>query len=379
MVNGGFMIDPVIFSFTIGRITIAFRWYGLLVMAGVMVAAWLSANEVKRRGENPDHIWDALIWIVIAGVIGARLWYVASATLSGSRVYLENPLRILNITEGGLHFYGAVLFGGIALIIYAKVKKLDLWLLLDSLAPNILIGQAIARPANFINQELYGPPTTLPWGIKIDAAHRIPPYNDLILYPEKYTRFHPTFSYEMLWNLFAAFGLMLIARKFEEKIRPGVIFYGWMVLAGLGRIFIEFWRPDQPHILGTFVTYTMAVAALMVVAGLALLLDKLEVIRIPFIPRGEDEHHLAPREKDISADLAKFKIFTVHLIARCDFEASDFLSNCLLMSMLFLIPLKDHIYKLDRWWRRGASTHSFYHRKNHKGGAEAIYCLTPPL
>jgi phosphatidylglycerol:prolipoprotein diacylglycerol transferase len=287
------MIDPVIFSFTIGGITIALRWYGVLVMTGVMAAAWLSAKEIKRQGDNPDHIWDALVWIVLAGMVGSRLWYVVNATLGGSRYYLDNPLRILNITEGGLHFYGALLFGAVAMILYVRKFNLDLWLFLDALAPNILIGQAIARPANFINQELYGQPTTLPWGIPIDAAHRIAPYDNLFTYPLEFTRFHPTFAYEMLWNFFAAFALLLIARSFEEKIRPGVVFYGWLTLSGLGRIFIEFFRPDQPRIPGTDISFTTVVAILMLVAGLLLLLDKLEVIRIPLIPKGPDEYQVS--------------------------------------------------------------------------------------
>lgn len=288
------MIDPVIFSFTILGITIALRWYGVLVMTGVMVAAWLSAKEVARHGENPDHIWDALVWIVLGGMAGSRIWYVANATLGGSRYYLDNPLRILNITEGGLHFYGALLFGAAAMFFYARKHKLDLWLFLDSLAPFILIGQAIARPANFINQELYGQPTTLPWGIHIDAAHRIAPYNDLLTYPVEFTRFHPTFAYEMAWNFFAAFALLLVARALAEKIRPGVVFYGWLALSGLGRIFIELFRPDQPRIPGTDISITSAVAALMLLAGLLLLLDKLEVIRLPFIPKGPDEYRVSP-------------------------------------------------------------------------------------
>lgn len=287
------MIDPVIFSFNIGNLTVALRWYGVLVMTGVMVAAWNSANTVKRYGENPDHIWDALVWIVLAGTIGSRIWYVATATLGGSRFYLDNPLRILNITEGGLHFYGALLFGALAMILYARKYKLDLWLFLDSLAPNILIGQAIARPANFINQELYGQPTTLPWGIQIDAAHRIPPWDNLAAFPVEFTRFHPTFAYEMVWNFFLAFGLMLAARQFEEKIRPGVVFYGWLTFSGVGRIIIEFWRPDQPRIAGTDISYTTLVAAIMLFVGLVLLLDKLEVIRLPFFSKGPDAYAVA--------------------------------------------------------------------------------------
>ena len=144
-----------------------------------------------------------------------------------------------------------------------------------------------------INQELYGPPTTLPWGIKIDAVNRIAPWNNINLYPVDITRFHPTFAYEMLWNLFAAQLLIVLSRLFEEKIRPGVVFYGWLLLSGVGRIIIEIWRPDQPKIPGTNISFTSLVAVLMAVFGAVLLLDKLEVIRIPFLPKGPDAYSLS--------------------------------------------------------------------------------------
>jgi len=287
------MIDPVIISFDIGTVTIALRWYGVLVMTGVLVATWITSMEFKRRNENPDHIWDALVWMIPAGMLGARLWYVANATLGGSRYYIENPIQILNTTQGGLHFYGGLLFGAIALIFYTRKYKVDLWLFLDSVAPTVLIGQAVARPANFINQELYGPPTTLPWGIKIDAAHRLAPWNDIINFPVETTGFHPTFAYEILWNLFAAEMLLLIARQYEEKIKPGTIFYAWLVLSGIGRVIIEIWRPDQPRIPGTDFSFTKLVAVLMAIIGTILMLDKLRVIRIPFIPEGADTYTLS--------------------------------------------------------------------------------------
>ncbi len=287
------MIDPIIFSFNIGNLTIALRWYGVLVMTGVLVATFLTAAEFKRQGENPDHIWDALVWMIPAGMVGARLWYVANATLGGSRYYIENPIQILNTTQGGLHFYGGLLFGALALILYTKKYNVDLWLFLDAVVPMVLIGQAVARPANFINQELYGPPTTLPWGIKIDAVHRLSPWNDIQMYPVETTRFHPTFAYEILWNLFAAQLLIVLARLNKDKIRPGVIFYGWLILSGIGRVIIEIWRPDQPRIPGTDFSYTRLVAVLMAIFGSVLLLDKLELIRIPFIPRGPDAYPLS--------------------------------------------------------------------------------------
>jgi len=287
------MIDPIIFSFNIGSLTIALRWYGILVMTGVLIATWMAANEFKRKGENPDHIWDALIWMIPAGMLGARLWYVANATLGGSKYYLENPIQILNTTQGGLHFFGGLLFGALALILYTRKYKVDMWLFLDAIAPTVLIGQAIARPANFINQELYGPPTNLPWGIKIDALHRIGPWTDTTAFPFETTKFHPTFAYEILWNLFAAQLLIVLSRFFEEKIRPGVVFYGWLMLSGIGRIIIEIWRPDQPKIPGTEFSYTRLVSVGMSVFGLVLLLDKLKVIRIPFIPAGPDAYSLS--------------------------------------------------------------------------------------
>ena len=286
------MIDPIIFDFTIGNFYFALRWYGVLVMTGVLVATWISAREFKHKGENPDHIWDALIWMIPAGMLGARLWFVVNATIGGSNYYIENPIQILNTTQGGLHFFGGLLFGAIALLLYTKKHKVDLWLFLDSVAPTVLIGQAVARPANFINQELYGPPTDLPWGIKIDSAHRIAQYSDLTQYPE-YTRFHPTFAYEILWNLFIAELLILVSRQFEDKIRPGVVFYGWLFLSGVGRIIIEFWRPDQPRIPGTNISTTTVVSALMALLGGILLLDKLEIIRIPFIKKGPDAYTLS--------------------------------------------------------------------------------------
>lgn len=277
------MIDPVIFSIEIGSITLTLRWYGVLVMLGVIVAGLVAERELKRRGENADHIWNALVWVLPIGIVGARLWYVANTTLGGNAYYMENPMQILNIPQGGLHFFGGLLFGAVALLVFLRRNNLDVWLFLDSIAPVTLIGQAVARPANFINQELYGQPTTLPWGIPISAEHRIPPYSDLSLYPEETTRFHPTFAYEMIWN-FAAAGLLLwAARRFPEKFKPGAVFGWWLVLAGVGRVLIEFFRPDQPLVPGTSITYSALVSALMAVAGLFVLLSRYGVLRRPLI------------------------------------------------------------------------------------------------
>ena len=293
------MIDPVIFSFKLFGITFALRWYGVLVMLGVMVAAWIAEREYTRRGENGEHIWNSLIWALPVGVVGARLWYVANATLGGNPYYMDNPGQILNIPQGGLHFFGGLLFGALAMIFYIRRNNLDLWLLLDVAAPVTMIGQAVARPANFINQELYGQPTTLPWGISIEAQHRIPPYNDMNLYPDS-TRFHPAFAYEMIWNFITAGTLLWIARRFPEKFKPGAMFSWWLVLAGVGRVIIEAFRPDQPRTPRTDLSYSRLVAGLMALVGVVMLLVRYRYIRLKFAENWEEEYQIA--EKSMPAE-----------------------------------------------------------------------------
>jgi len=286
------MIDPIIFTLNLGKFQLAFRWYGLLIAIGVMVSAWLADKELVRRGGKSGCVWDALLWVLPAGIIGARVWYVLNDIFGGGRTFIDNPGRIIRITEGGLHIFGAVIFGLGAAYVFARRNKVDLRLLLDSVAPALLIGQAIARPANFINQELYGQPTDLPWGIPIDSYHRISPWNDLVLYPEETTRFHPTFAYEMLWNFLAAGLILWLVRRFEDKFKPGSAFASWLLLAGVGRVIIEAFRPDQPRIPGTDLSWSRLIYAIMAVVGLIWLLIRYEIIKLPFLSPGPENYKL---------------------------------------------------------------------------------------
>lgn len=284
------MIDPVIFTIRLFGWEFPLRWYGVIVMIGVIVGALIVERELRRRGEKGDRIWDALIWILPAGIVGARLWYVMNATLGGNRYYVENPMQIINIPQGGLHIFGGFLFGAAALLYYLRQNKLDPWLFLDSAGPAVLIGQAIGRIANFINQELYGPPTNLPWGIPISAQHRIAPYSDLGQFPVDTTRFHPTFAYEMLWNLSAAGLLLWLSRRYEKDLKPGALFAGWLVLAGVGRVIVELFRPDQPKIGNTGISYSSLVSALMAIAGVILLLVRYKVFNTKFGDEWAEEY-----------------------------------------------------------------------------------------
>jgi phosphatidylglycerol---prolipoprotein diacylglyceryl transferase len=285
------MINPVIFTIRLFGREFPLRWYGVIVMIGIVVGAWMIERYLKRHGENGDRIWDALVWVLPAGIVGARLWYVFNAYLGGNASYFENPASILRVWEGGLHIFGGFLFGGLTLLLYLRLNKLDPWLFLDAIGPAGLIGQGIGRIANFINQELYGPPTTLPWGIPISAEHRLPQYQDLKVLPVETTRFHPTFAYEMLWN-FACAGLLLwLSRRYEKQLKPGTLFAGWLLAAGLGRTWIEiFFRPDQPKIPSLGISYSSIVAALMAITGAILLMARYKAINLKFAENWEEEY-----------------------------------------------------------------------------------------
>ena len=287
------MIDPVIFTIELFGREFPLRWYGVIVMLAIVAGALIVERGLKLRGENSDRIWDALLWVLPAGIIGARLWYVFNAVLGGNRSYLDNPASIFRVWEGGLHIFGGFLFGALALLFYLRQNRLDPWLFLDAAGPAALIGQGIGRIANFINQELYGPPTTLPWGIPIQAEHRLPQYRDLGLFPVESTRFHPTFAYEMLWNFASAALLLWLARRYRDDIKPGTIFGSWLVLAGVGRVIIEFFRPDQPKIPDLGISYSSIFAALMAIAGVILLLARYKVINLRFAEHWEDESEVA--------------------------------------------------------------------------------------
>lgn len=292
------MINPVIYTFHIFGYQFSLRWYGVIVMIGVIVGSLIVEREIKRRGENGDRIWDALIWILPFGIIGARLWYVANATLGGNSYYMDNPSQILNIPQGGLHIFGGLLVGAVVLLIYLRNNKLDPWLFLDAAGPAMLIGQAIGRIANFINQELYGPPTTLPWGIKITAEHRLPQFSNLSLYPVDTTRFHPTFAYEMIWNIIMASLLLWLSRRYEKQLKPGTIFAGWLLAAGFGRTWLEiFFRPDQPKIAGTGISYSAIVSASMAIIGAIMLMVRYKAINLSVADNWEEEYQIAGQSK----------------------------------------------------------------------------------
>lgn len=293
-------MDPTIF--TIPGTNFSLQWYGVIMAAGIVIAGLIAEWGVRQRGEKGEKIWELLVWGVPFGIVGARIWYVLNDILGGSRYYLDNPLKIINLPEGGLHFYGAVLFGVLGAFFYVKRSTLDFRIFLDAAAPALLIGQALGRPANFINQELYGQPTDLPWGIAIDASHRIGLWKNLSEFPFETTRFHPTFGYEMLWNFLAAGVLLWIALEYKNKIKPSSIFAGWLILEGVGRELIEFFRPDQPRLPGTVISYSRIAAGVMILMGIFWLLNRYEIFKLPFLEPGSEKYRLSPGRSKAQQD-----------------------------------------------------------------------------
>ncbi len=268
-----FFPSPVAFSIPLpdgGSFPI--YWYGILIVCGALAGAYIATLEAKRRNLDPDHVWNALLVALILGVIGARLYHVLSSprgTNIGFDYYMANPMEILNFRQGGLGIYGAVAGGILAIYLYARYAKLSFATLLNIGAPGLAIGQAIGRWGNFFNQELYGYPTDLPWGIPIDAAHRLPIFADLAQYPVETTRFHPTFLYESLAMLAVAGILLFIGRRWKNE-KPGDLFLLWGMLYGLVRFLTEFQRPDAWLISG-IATAQLIGLALIVICGVTLM------------------------------------------------------------------------------------------------------------
>ncbi len=241
-------MDPV--AFRLGPLQV--HWYGILIVSGAVLAAFIAARLARRAGENPDHVWNMLTVVLLLGILGARLYHVFSRPAGGFvgwDYYREHPIEIIAFWNGGfrgLGIYGGFIGGVLGLFLYTYLNKLRFFRWADFAAPGLLLAQAIGRWGNFINQELYGPPTTLPWGIPIDCQHR---FGDYLCPPlgtmPADTRFHPTFLYESLWNLLG-FGLLLtLALRFDKQLREGDLLAGYLIWYPLGRFWIELlFRPD---------------------------------------------------------------------------------------------------------------------------------------
>jgi len=243
------------------------RFYGLILMSGAVVGGFLAVRESKRRGYDPEIVWDLFIYLLIGGIIGARVWHILTPSPSTGITagwYFSHPLDALAIWKGGLGIPGAVIGGLITLYFYSRRTGINFAEWTDIISPSLALGQAIGRWGNFFNQELYGAPTNLPWKIFIDPVHRLTNYLDVAYY-------HPLFLYESIWNLMNMFLLIWISRRFADSLKNGDIFLTYLVVYPMGRFLLDFLRLDASMVGGININQTV-MAIVAVSAGLALYL-----------------------------------------------------------------------------------------------------------
>lgn len=218
------------------------RAYAFGIIIGALVAIWIGERRFTARGGRPGLIGDMAIWAVPFGIVGARIYHVAT----DPELYFgkgKHVVDALKIWQGGLGIWGAIAGGAIGALIACRRYDVTFSSVADALAPALLVAQAIGRIGNYFNQELFGKPMTRPWGLKIDLAHR----------PEGYTQFatfHPTFLYELLWNLAAAALIVLIDRR--VKLTGGRAFALYVMFYTAGRFWIEQLRIDPANNIGPF-------------------------------------------------------------------------------------------------------------------------------
>jgi prolipoprotein diacylglyceryl transferase len=205
--------------------------YGLMLAIGVIVAAKIADWRWRRTGNNPRVISEMAIPVIVAGIVGARIYHL----FTGYKWSDSGIVGAFEIWKGGLSIWGAVAGGLIAVVVIARRRHLDTLLLLDAMGPAVVVAQAIGRWGNWFNQELFGRPSKLPWALEIDLAHRPAGYL-------QYSTFQPTFLYESLWCLIVFATIVWLER--HRKLVKGQAFALYVAMYTFGRIFFEWLRVD---------------------------------------------------------------------------------------------------------------------------------------
>jgi phosphatidylglycerol:prolipoprotein diacylglycerol transferase len=251
--------DPIAFS--IGPIDVF--WYGIAYAAGLVAVYALLTRLATRAGRRPELVGNGMVVVAIAALVGGRLYHV----IDQWQLYQDNLPSIILPPYSGLGVYGGLATGLLAVVVYTRRIKEPFWAWADIVAPGLFLMQAIGRWGNFFNQELYGPPTNLPWGIPIDCAHRVTPYLCETL-PFETTRFHPLFLYESVSGLIGMLVLLFIGSRFRDRLRPGdlvLIFFIWygIVRFGLETLRVNNWTfqgiPTAMVVSAVFVGLAVAV------------------------------------------------------------------------------------------------------------------------
>ena len=262
------MIDPV--AFELGPVQV--HWYGIFIAAAAFFGALLATRVARWLNEDPEHAWSMLLIVMVLAIVGARLYHVIHLW----EYYSSNPTEIPQLWNGGLGIPGGVVGGALGLWLYARSNRLNAARWMDVAAPALLLGQVIGRLGNFVNQELYGPPTQLcgtdyppclPFGIPIDAAHRAGTPWDAVAFPVETTSFVPLFAYEMALNLLGMAVILLVIRRFRHRLFAGDAALMYIAWYGVVRSLLENYRVNNWTILGIPTAIWIGVLAALLAVG----------------------------------------------------------------------------------------------------------------
>lgn len=259
-------LDPI--ALQLGPLSI--HWYGIILGTAALVGLLMALREAKRVGMDPETIMDVVMYAVPAAIIGARMYYVV---FRWDEYYSSHPGEIIAIWQGGIAIHGALIASVLTAYIYSRVKKVSFWRIADIVAPSLLIGQAIGRWGNFMNQEAHGGPVSLEFlqslhlpQFIIDQMYILDPLTNT------YSYYHPTFLYESLWNLLGV--LLLITIRRVVALRRGDLFLSYVIWYSIGRFFVEGLRTDS-----LMLTDTLRIAQVISLVLIALALVMMVVLR----------------------------------------------------------------------------------------------------
>jgi phosphatidylglycerol---prolipoprotein diacylglyceryl transferase len=253
-------------------------WYGIAYAVGLAGAYWIMVRQARRFGENADLLGNGLIIVGVAALIGGRLYHVVD---QWQNLYASDPIKVILPPYSGLGIFGGLVTGGLAFLYLTRRYRVSAWRWADIVAPGIFVMQAAGRWGNFFNQELYGPPTNLPWGIAIDCAHRVVPYT-CDAYPLATTHFHPLFLYESMSAVIGLATLVWLSSRPRPRLRVGDLGAIMLIWIGGFRFLLEFLRLDNWRLANIPTAQIFGLGAVLV--GVALL----------WIRRRQDAPILAP-------------------------------------------------------------------------------------